>query len=138
MNKPSQPPSSLGAEEQNLLQHVTDRRRQELEIRGGGPSQIAHALREVIARRKIGRLLESRELSHLWASIAPPDIVSKTRIVSLRNRILLVEVADSVLMSELANFHQRTLVKKLQQARADLNIRNLKFRLNAGLNRKVE
>ncbi len=138
MKKPPQPSTSLGAEEQNLLQHVTDRRRQELEIRGGGPAQIAHALREVIARRKIGRLLESRELSNLWASIVPPDIAGKTRIVSLRNRVLLVEVADSVLMSELANFHQRTLVKKLQQARADLNIRNLKFRLNAGLNRKVE
>lgn len=128
--------SHLSEEERSVLQHVMDRRRQELEVRGGGPSPLAGALREVIARRKIGRSLESRELSQLWNSCVPEDISIKTRVLSLRNRVLLVEVADTVLMSELANFHQRGILRKLQQARSDLNLKNIKWKLNPSLNER--
>ncbi|MBR9802826.1 MAG: DciA family protein [Rubinisphaera brasiliensis] len=119
--------------ENNLLQHVTSRRQQELQVRGGGPTALAGSLREVIARRKIGRRMESLELSELWKSAVTPDIVAKTRVVSLRNHVLLVEVSDSVLMSELASFHQRQILRQLQQARPDFQLRNVKWRLNPRL-----
>jgi hypothetical protein len=125
--------SALKPEDQELLQQTMQRRRGELEIRGGGPSQLAGALREVIARRKIGRMLESQELTQLWRSVVEADVAERTRVLSVRNRALIVEVSDSVLLSELANFQQRSILRKLQQSRPDLNIKTLKLRLNERL-----
>lgn len=133
MSQPRRKMSHLGEDEQQQLQVVMNRRRQELEIRGGGPTQLSGALREVLARRKIGRVLESRELGDLWRESVPEDIAAKTRVLNLRHRQFLVEVADTVLLSELANFHQRSILKKLQQARPDLQIRGIKWKLNLGM-----
>ncbi len=133
MSQPRRAMSHLGEDEQRQLQVVMNRRRKELEIRGGGPTQLSGALREVLARRKIGRVLESRELGQLWRESVPEDIAAKTRVLNLRHRQFLVEVADTVLLSELANFHQRGILKKLQQARPDLQIQGIKWKLNLGL-----
>lgn len=128
----------LDEDQRELIQHVMQQRRQELQVRGGGPQSLAGSLREVIAARKIGRVMESRELSLLWKNCVDEAIEPNTRVVSLRNRVLLVEVSDSVLMSELSNFHRRPILAALKKARPDMQITNLKFRLNAGLSRARE
>ena len=123
----------METEARELLQHVMQRRRKELEVRGGGPGALAGSLKEVLAKRNIGRRMQSRELSQLWRDCLDEPTAKKTRVVSLRNRILLVEVSDSVLMSELASFHKAMILRKLKQARPDMEIKNVKFRLNAAL-----
>lgn len=123
----------ISKEDQELLQTVAVRRRKELSIRGGGPVGIGHPLREVLALRKIGRLLQSRELSELWRESVEQQIAEQTKVISLKNCVLQVEVSDSVLMSELANFHKRQIIQTLNQRRPEMEIRNIKFRLNAGL-----
>ena len=125
--------SVLKPEEEELLQQTMQRRRGELEIRGGGPISLSGSLRELIARRKIGRTLKSRELTDLWNAAVEPDIAARTRVLSVRNRVLIVEVSDSVLLSEMASFHQRQILRKLQQLRPDMNIKTLKLRLNERL-----
>ncbi len=116
-----------------MIRHVMVRRRKELSIRGGGPGGIGNSLREVIARRKIGRLLQSQELQQLWLEAVEPQIAERTKVVSLRNRVLLVHVSDSVLISELANFHRPQILRTIQQKRPDIEIKTIKFKLNAGL-----
>ena len=123
----------IDAETGEKLRLVMVRRRKELSIRGGGPSGIGDSLREVVAHRKIGRLLQSRELDHLWSSSVEPRIAEQTKVISLRNRVLQVHVSNSVLLSELANFHLRQILETIRQKRPDIEIRNIKFKLNAGL-----
>ncbi len=125
--------AGIDQETEQMIRHVMVRRRKELSIRGGGPSGIGNPLQEVIARRKIGRLLQSQELDQLWSEAVEPQIAEQTKVVSLRNRILLVHVSDSVLMSELANFHQRQILRTIQQKRPDIEIKSIRFKLNAGL-----
>lgn len=115
------------------LRQVVQRRRRELEIRGGGPQGLQDSLREVIARRRIGRVLVAQELSQLWLKCVESSVGDRTRVVSLRNGILLIEVSDSVLRSELASFQARSIQKKLVSLRPDLEIKSLKFRLNSRL-----
>jgi len=126
----------IDQETEEMLRHVMVRRRKELSIRGGGPTGIGNPLREVIARRKIGRLLQSQELDQLWTEAVEPQIAKQTKVVSLRNRVLMINVSDSVLISELANFHKQQILKTIQQKRPDIEIKNIKFKLNAGLKKK--
>ena len=119
--------------ERELLKFTMERRRGELRVRGGGPAGISGSIKEVIAKRRIGRLMQSQELSQLWKNCVEEDVAGQTRVVSLRNQQLLVEVADSVLMSELASFHRRMILKNLAATRPDMKIKNIKFRLNAKL-----
>ncbi len=126
----------LDPEAAEQIKQVMLRRRQELRVRGGGPRALAASLQEVIARRKIGRVLESRELTQLWCSCVDEEIAQRTKIISLRNRILLVEVTDSVLMSELASFHRRNILNTLKIQRPDMDVKNVKFRLNARLGKQ--
>ncbi|HCS51945.1 MAG TPA: hypothetical protein DIW81_10190 [Planctomycetaceae bacterium] len=128
----------LDPEAAEQIKEVMLRRRQELQVRGGGPRALAGSLQEVIASRKIGRVLESRELTQLWCSCVDEEIAQRTKILSLRNRILLVEVADSVLMSELASFHRRNILNTIKKHRPDMDVKNVKFRLNARLGKKNE
>ena len=125
--------SGIGKENEELLQRVAVRRRKELSIRGGGPVGIGNPIRELIARRKIGRFLQSRELVELWKDSVEEQIAKRTKIVSLKNRVLMVDVSDSVLMSELANFHKRQILRTMNEKRPEMEIKNIKFRLNAGL-----
>jgi len=125
--------AGIGRENEELLQRVVIRRRKELSIRGGGPVGIGDPLREVLARRKIGRLLQSQELINLWSDSVDEQIAKQTKVISLKNGVLHIEVSDSVLMSELANFHKRQIINRLKKKRPEMEIRNLKFRLNAGL-----
>ncbi|MBL4884552.1 MAG: DUF721 domain-containing protein [Planctomycetaceae bacterium] len=125
--------SGIGKKNEELLQRVLVRRRKELCIRGGGPVGIGNPLREVLARRKIGRQLQSLELTDLWKSSIEVQFIERTKVVSLRNGVLLIDVSDSVLMSELSNFHKRQILRDLNQKRPEMEIKNLKFRLNAKL-----
>ena len=97
------------------------------------PVHVSAALSELIQRRGFARTLGQTQLRTLWAEVAGPAVAKQTRVVGINRGALQVEVASSALLSELASFQRRNLLKALSDRQPELKIKDLKFRLNSGI-----
>ena len=102
-------------------------------VRGSGPQRLALALAELIAQRGYARVRGDAQLQSAWAAAAGVTIARQTRALAVRRGILHVAVEHAPLLSELAGFYRQTLLEKIQERHADLNIRDLKFKLDSGI-----
>lgn len=98
-----------------------------------GPQHLSRALSELISRRGYARVGGSAQLQTIWRETAGPSIAGQTKAIAIRRGVLQVLVAHAPLLSELASFHKRSLLEKLQTDHADLRIRDLKFKLDSAL-----
>jgi predicted nucleic acid-binding Zn ribbon protein len=101
--------------------------------RGPGPQRLALALAELIAQRGYVRVRGDAQLQTAWSDAAGATIARQTRAMSIRRGVLYVAVDHAPLLSELAGFYRQTLLEKIQERHADLNIRDLKFKLDSGV-----
>ncbi len=94
-----------------------------------GPEPIGDILTRLFTSRGWTRRLERQRLESLWTDICPESYRSDSRVLSLKRGILEIEVRSTVLMQELAQFHERSLLAKLQTKLANPKLKKIKFRL---------
>lgn len=97
-----------------------------------GTQAIGHVLGELFARRGLARLRGHSEVEDVWRRTIGQPGAKYTRVGSLRNGVLEVLVANSVLLQELVGFQRQSLLDKLKDSLGTQMIRNIRFRLDPG------
>jgi len=103
-----------------------------------GPLHVSQALSELIALRGYARRRADNQLQDVWNAAAGEEIAPHTRVAGLNRGVLQVGVSNASLLGELTAFHKPALLKRLQQERPELRIRDLKFKLNTGIGPTVQ
>ncbi len=93
-----------------------------------GPEPIGEILSRLFAARGWGRKQERVRLERAWAEAAGPEYVPQTRVASIRQNVLEIEVRGSVVLQELSQFHKRRLLAKLRELLTGVKITDLRFR----------
>lgn len=96
-----------------------------------GPENLADVLARLFAARGWGRKTERLMLEAAWEAVLDPSQRADTRLGSFRRGVLEVEVRNSVLLQELAQFHKRRLLAELRKRLTSQTITDLKFRAAA-------
>jgi len=98
-----------------------------------GPVHVSAALSELIQRRGYARTLGQAQLRTVWEDVAGANVAKQTRVTGINRGALQVEVSNSALLSELVSFGRPGLLSALRERQPELNIKDLKFRLNGGI-----
>ncbi len=93
-----------------------------------GPELLGEILGRLFAARGWGRRQERLRLEEAWAEVIGPEQAPHTRIGSLRRGVLEVQVANAVVLHELAQFQKRRLLEALRRRLPGLTITDLRFR----------
>jgi predicted nucleic acid-binding Zn ribbon protein len=96
-----------------------------------GPENLADILGRLFTSRGWGRKNDRLRLESAWATVAGEELLKDTQVLSIKRGVLEVAVRNAVLMSELAQFHKRNLLKKLRTAMPGVTLTDLKFRAAA-------
>src|SRR5262245_1122291 len=96
-----------------------------------GPEPLAEILSRLFTAKGWGRRQARMHLEKAWSDAAGPKFAAATRVLSLRQGLLEVEVASAILMQELAGFYKRKLLEKLRTALPGEKINDLRFRAGA-------
>ena len=103
--------------------------------KGKDPDKGPEALSEILARlftaRGWGRRQGRLHLERAWAEAAGPEFARHTRVVALRRGVLEVEVANAVVLQELAHFHKKRLLQVLRGRLSNTTLNDLRFRADA-------
>ncbi|MBL4849683.1 MAG: DUF721 domain-containing protein [Planctomycetes bacterium] len=82
----------------------------------------------VVKENGLDRLGQIERLGELWRTLVGAETAGKSRIVSLKVGVLMIEVANSGLGQELSVYLKRDLLKKLR-AESGLKITDLRCRV---------
>ena len=93
-----------------------------------GVESLKEVLSRLFAARGWGRRQARLHLEKAWESAAGPQIAPHTRLTGIRRGVMEIEVANAVLMQELAMFQKRTLLAKLREALKGTTLNDLKFK----------
>jgi predicted nucleic acid-binding Zn ribbon protein len=93
-----------------------------------GPELLGEILSRLFTARGWGRRQGRLRLEQVWTEVAGEDIARHTRVGGVRRGILEVEVANAVLLQELAHYHKRRLLKDLRGRLPEITITDLRFR----------
>jgi predicted nucleic acid-binding Zn ribbon protein len=93
-----------------------------------GPELLSEILSRLFTARGWGRRQGRLRLEQAWTEAAGEDIARHTRVGGLRRGILEVEVANAVLLQELAHYHKRRLLKDLRGQLPETTVTDLRFR----------
>jgi predicted nucleic acid-binding Zn ribbon protein len=98
---------------------------------GRGPENIADILGRLFTSRGWGRKNDRLRLESAWSAAAGEELLKDTQVLGMRRGVLEVAVRNAVLMSELTQFHKRTLLTRLRAAMPGVTLTDLKFRAAA-------
>lgn len=93
-----------------------------------GPEPLREILGRLFTARGWGRRQGQLHLETAWAEAAGPEFNKYTRVAALKRGVLEVEVANSVLLQELAHFHKRKLLEQLRRRLPGTKLTDLRFR----------
>ncbi|MFO0980538.1 MAG: DUF721 domain-containing protein [Planctomycetota bacterium] len=93
----------------------------------GGPQRLGDVIAQLFAKRAIVGPLETDQLHRIWAEVSGPAWSSATRVMMLKDDVLIVEVQSSSLLFELNNFHKTRLIDALRQQPPLRKLRTLRF-----------
>jgi hypothetical protein len=96
-----------------------------------GPENLGDILGKLFAARGWGRKNDRLKLEGAWAEAAGPQLLKDTRVMNVRRGVMEIEVKNSVLMQELAQYHKRGLLGKLRKLLPSLTLTDLKFKAGA-------
>ncbi len=99
-----------------------------------GPQSLSDVLAKLIALRGYARRQGDAQLQQAWTEVAGTQFASRTRALSIKRAVLHVAVAQSALHAELVSFHRQKLLAKFQAQFPHLKIKDLKFKLDSGVN----
>lgn len=97
-----------------------------------GPEPVGEVLSRLFTARGWGRRQGRLHLASAWAEAVGPDFAPQTRVLNLRRGILEIEVANAILLQELAHFHKRRVLDHLQQRLTGTTVKELRFRVGSG------
>ncbi len=97
-----------------------------------GPEPLAEVLSRLFTARGWGRRQGRLHLASAWAEAAGPDYAPHTRVLNLRRGILEIEVANAIMLQEIAHFHKRRLLEQLRQRLPGTPVSDLRFRAGSG------
>jgi predicted nucleic acid-binding Zn ribbon protein len=100
-----------------------------------GPEPLGEILSRLFTARGWGRRQDRLHLEHAWAEAAGPEMAPNTRVGGLRRGVLDVEVANAVLLQELAHYHKRQLLERLRSRLPGMMITDLRFRAGSWSNK---
>jgi predicted nucleic acid-binding Zn ribbon protein len=93
-----------------------------------GPELLRDILGRLFTTRGWGRQQGQRQLEQAWAESVGAEQARYTRVARLRRGVLEVEVANSVLLQELAHFHKKKLLEQLRRRLPGTTLTDLRFR----------
>src|SRR5438874_12841314 len=93
-----------------------------------GPEPLGEILSRLFTARGWGRRQDRLRLEQAWAEAVGPDGAGHTRVAGLRRGVLEIEVANAVLLQELAHFHKRRLLEQLRRRLPGTTVTDLRFR----------
>ena len=93
-----------------------------------GPEPLGEILSRLFTARGWGRRQGRLHLERAWEETAGPKIATRTRVAGLRRGVLEIEVANAVLLQELAHFHKRRLLEQLRRRLPGTPLTDLRFR----------
>ena len=93
-----------------------------------GPELIKDILARLFTARGWGRRQERLHIERAWAEAVGPEYERQTRVLGLKRGVLEVEVANAVLLQELAHFHKRRLLEQLRGRLAGICVNDLRLR----------
>lgn len=104
--------------------------------RSAEPIQIGKVVSEFIALKGLAQVEGQAQLQKAWREVAGEVIAKSSATIGLSRGILQIGVANNALLSELASFHKRELLEKLQAQHPHLKVKDLRFRLKTDVVRK--
>jgi predicted nucleic acid-binding Zn ribbon protein len=93
-----------------------------------GPELLGEILSRLFTARGWGRRQDRLRLEQAWTEAAGPVFAPHTRIGNLRRGVLEIEVANSVLLQELASYHKRRLLGELRKRLTGVTVTDLRFK----------
>lgn len=93
-----------------------------------GPEPLKEVLARLFTARGWGRRQARLHLERAWAEAAGVDQARLSRVLGLKRGVLEIEVGNSVLVQELANFQKSQLLAKLRDALPGEKIHDLRFK----------
>jgi len=91
------------------------------------PRRLGDLVSELFARRIIRGPVEGEQLTLAWQEVADPAWLHATRVLALRNDVLIVEVSSSAILFELNTFHKKQLLANLKRRMGEQRVRDLRF-----------
>lgn len=101
-----------------------------------GPRPLSELLSQVVALRGLARFQGDAQLQEIWSAVAGPQFAASTRAIAIKRNVLQIAVRNAPLLSELVAFHQHLFKATLREKYPHLKIRDLKFVLQSGTERK--
>jgi predicted nucleic acid-binding Zn ribbon protein len=92
-----------------------------------GPEPLNEILSRLFISRGWGRRNARRQLEQAWEAAVGAEHAGCTRVIGLRRGVLEVEVNSAILIQELAQFHKRRLLERLNETYSS-PIKELRFR----------
>ncbi|MDC3379132.1 DUF721 domain-containing protein [Planctomycetota bacterium] len=84
--------------------------------RGRDNAKVGDLVSQVLKAAGIGDSSQLTALRQAWLEAVGKQSAAQTRIVSLRNGLLTVEVASAALAQELSVYYKRQLLERLREA----------------------
>src|SRR5271170_7988038 len=94
-----------------------------------GPRPLSDILGELFTVRGYGRLLARQELEEAWNAAVGEPYCRQTRLGEVRHGVLIVTVAHSTLLEELAAFRKQGLLTALRTNAPATPIHDIRFRV---------
>ncbi len=96
-----------------------------------GPELVGEILSRLFTARGWGRRQDRLRLEQAWAEAAGPDLAPHTRVTNVRRGVVEIEVANAILLQELAHYHKRRLLGELRQRLTGVTVTDVRFRAGA-------
>ena len=91
------------------------------------PRRLSELVAELFARRIIRGPVEGEELTLAWREVGDPAWLHTTKVIALKNDVLIVEVGSSAILFELNTFHKKQLLANLKRRLGDRRVRDIRF-----------
>lgn len=98
------------------------------ENKSRGPELVGEVLSRLFTARGWGRQTERQRLEDAWAVAIGEPGSKQTRVSGIRRGVLEIDVANGVLMQELAGFHKRRLLNSLKEQLPGMPLKDIRFR----------
>ncbi len=93
------------------------------------PEQIADIIERVIAKAIKNRRKEQKNIESAWLGSVDEKIKKHTKICSLKDKTLRVNVDSSAWLFELRNRHKKDILAKLKQKAGEKTIKDIRFKI---------
>lgn len=93
------------------------------------PEQIADIIERVVGKAAKNRQREQENIETAWLASVDEKVKKHTKISSLKDKTLRVNVDSSAWLFELRNKHKKDILAKLKQKAGEKKIKDIRFKI---------